>query len=92
MGRIADPESEAGMSLSEALTVAHDGHDHMPAARDHGLMVTGIGVDAFLDAHADEPERLVFTVEREGIHQFRCNVDCGVGHESQRWEMLVVTA
>jgi heme/copper-type cytochrome/quinol oxidase subunit 2 len=92
MGRLTDPEAEAGMGLSEALAAAHDGHDHTPPQLDHGLMVTGVGVEAFLDAHADEPERLVFTVEREGVHQFRCNVECGVGHESQSREMLVVTA
>lgn len=92
MGRIPDPEVEEGVSLAEALAVAHDGHDHMGPTQDHGLMVAGIGVEAFLDAHGDEPARLVFTVEEEGVHQFRCTEECGVGHENQRWDMLVVSA
>jgi hypothetical protein len=91
-GRIPDPQQEVGMTLSDALMAAHDGHDHMAPAPDHGLLVTGIGAEAFLDSHADEPQRLVFTVEREGTHEFRCTEDCGVGHEAQRWEMLVVAA
>lgn len=94
-GRLPGLESELdqeGMTFSEALVAAHDGHDHMGAAQDHGLMVTGIGAEVFLDAHADEPERLVFTVEREGSHEFRCTEECGMGHENQRWEMLVASA
>jgi hypothetical protein len=91
-GRIPDPQQEIGMTLDDALLAAHDGHDHMAAAPDHGLLVTGIGAEAFLDSHADEPQRLVFTVEHEGTHEFRCTEDCGVGHEAQRWEMLIVAA
>jgi hypothetical protein len=92
MGRMADPAATEGMTLSDALTAAHDGHDHVGPRQDHGLMVTGVGVEVFLDSHADEPERLVFIVEHEGEHEFRCTEECGVGHESQRWKMLVVTA
>lgn len=90
MGRMPDPRQAEGISLSEALAAAHDGHDHMGPSRDHGLLVTGVGQEAFLDAHADQPQRLMFTVEREGTHEFRCTEECGVGHENQRWEMLVV--
>jgi heme/copper-type cytochrome/quinol oxidase subunit 2 len=92
MGRIPDLEQAEGVSLDEALTIAHDGHDHTGPAPDHGLMVAGIGLEAFLDAHGDEPARLVFTVDEEGAHEFRCTEDCGPGHDYQRREMLVVTA
>jgi heme/copper-type cytochrome/quinol oxidase subunit 2 len=92
MGRIPDPESDAGESLSAVLAAAHDGHSHMGPTPDHGLMVTGIGARAFLDAHAREPERLVFTVDEEGTYEFRCTEECGWGHDYQRWEMLVVEA
>jgi heme/copper-type cytochrome/quinol oxidase subunit 2 len=89
-GRVPDPEEEIGMTMSEALRAAHDGHNHMSAAQDHGLMVAGVGAQAFLDAHAHEPERLVFTVDREGTFEFRCTEDCGFGHRYQRWDMLIV--
>jgi hypothetical protein len=89
-GRIPDPEDEEGITMSEALKAAHDGHSHHGPAQDHGLMVTGVGVQAFLDAHAHEPERLVFTVNREGAFEFRCTEECGFGHDYQRWEMLFV--
>ena len=89
MGRIPDPTEAEGISLSQALGEAH-GHGH--DLDHHELMVTGVGATAFLDSHADEPERLVFTVEDEGVHEFRCLHECGFGHEAQRWEMLVVTA
>jgi hypothetical protein len=92
MGRVPDPVATEGVSLSDALSAAHDGHDHMGPTPDHGLLVAGIGAEAFLDAHGDEPQRLVFTVEREGVHEFRCTEECGVGHENQRWEMLVASA
>lgn len=36
-GHLADPELEVGMSLSDAISAAHDGHDHTPPQRDHGL-------------------------------------------------------
>lgn len=89
-GRIPDPQDEIGMSMSEALAAAHDGHDHMQATPDHGLMVTGVVDQVFLDAHAHEPARLVFTADREGAFEFRCTEDCGFGHDHQRWEMLFV--
>jgi hypothetical protein len=92
MGRIPDPAVEEGISVTEALAIAHEGHDHVDPEPDHGLLVAGIGTEVFLDSHADEPERMVFTVEREGAHQFRCTEDCGFGHKHSRWEMLVVTA
>jgi hypothetical protein len=91
MGRIPDPEAE-GASLGEVLSAAHDGHDHMGPVQDHGLMVTGVGARAFLDAHGREPERLVFTVDEEGTFEFRCTEECGFGHDYQRWELLVVEA
>jgi hypothetical protein len=89
MGRVPDPEAEEGMSLSEAIDMAHD---HGQDMAHHGLMVTGVGARAFLDSHAREPERLVFTVDREGTFEFRCTEECGFGHEYQRWEMLTVEA
>jgi heme/copper-type cytochrome/quinol oxidase subunit 2 len=92
MGRIPDPEAEAGASLGEVLSAAHDGHGHMGPVQDHGLMVTGVGARTFLDAHGREPERLVFTVDEEGAFEFRCTEECGFGHDYQRWELLVVEA
>ncbi len=90
-GDIPDPEEEAGMALGEALTIAHDGHDHIAPAQDHALMVAGIGVEAFLDDHADEPAHLEFTVHEEGAYEFRCTEDCGPLHDHQRKEMLIAT-
>ena len=92
MGRIPNPAEETGESLSEALAAAHDGHNHMGPVQDHSLMVTGVGARTFLDSHAQDPEHLVFTVEREGTFEFRCTEECGFGHDYQRWEMLVVEA
>jgi hypothetical protein len=86
MGRTPDPEAERGMAVSDVLAIDRDIAPH------HSLMVTGIGAVAFLDGQANEPERLVFTVEREGVHEFRCMRECGFGHDSQRRKMLVVTA
>ncbi len=91
MGHIPDLEEAEGVSLGEALTIAHDGHDHIGPAQDHALMVAGIGVEAFLDSHGDEPARLAFTVGEEGAYDFRCTEECGPGHDHQRREMLVVT-
>lgn len=88
---LEDELDQAGMSLSEAITVAHDGSAEADPTPDHELMVTGLGVDTFLEAHADAPERLVFTADEEGTYEFRCLAECGVGHEAQRLEMLVVT-
>ena len=92
MGRIPDPEGEIGEDLGEALSAAHDGHDHMGPVQDHTLMVTGVGERAFLDSHAHEPARLEFTADEEGTYEFRCTEECGFGHRYQRWEMLTVEA
>ena len=92
MGRIPDPAGEIGEDVGEVLAAAHDGHDHMGPVQDHGLMVTGVGERVFLDSHADEPARLAFIAEGEGIYEFRCTEECGYGHEYQRWEMLTVEA
>ena len=86
-GRIPDPQSRMGMTPSETLDVAFRQY-----GGDHSLMVTGVGAEVFLDAEAHEPERLVFTVDREGAFEFRCNVECGFGHDYQRWELLLVEA
>lgn len=91
MGHLPDPEETEGMSLSEALTIAHDGHDHTGPSRNHALMVAGLGVEALLDAHADEPVHMVFTVDDEGTYEFRCTEECGLLHDYQRRQMLVVT-
>ena len=91
MGYIPDPAEQEGMGLGEALTVAHDGHDHLEPAQDHALMVAGIGVEAFLGDHADEPAHLEFTVDEEGAYEFRCTEECGPLHDHQRREMLVAT-
>ena len=90
-GHIPDLEEAEGVPMGEALTIAHDGHDHIGPAQDHALLVAGVGVEAFLDSHGDEPARMVFTVDEEGAYEFRCTEDCGPGHDHQRREMLQVT-
>ncbi|HUH15460.1 MAG TPA: hypothetical protein VML35_06220 [Gaiellaceae bacterium] len=85
-GRLPDPMEETGMSLDEAIRAAHDGHG------DHGMMIDGLGVKGHLDAHAHEPQRLVFEVEEEGTFPFVCSTYCGWGHRYQRSELLVVEA
>lgn len=94
VGRMPDPREEMGMSLDELLGAAHDDDDLQDpdASEDHGLMITGLGIQTVLEAHAREPERLVFTVAEDGTYTFVCTVYCGFGHEHQRWEMLEVGA
>lgn len=87
-GRVPDPEEVEGTSLEEALEVPH----HDPELEHHGLMITRVGVEAFLDAEADEPQRLVFTVDDEGTYQFRCTEECGALHDDMRWELLLASA
>lgn len=90
-GHMPDLQEAEGVPMGEALTIAHDGHDHVGPAPDHALLVAGIGVEEFLDSHGDEPARMVFTVDEEGTYEFRCTEDCGPGHDYQRREMLRVT-
>jgi hypothetical protein len=88
-GRIEDPQAAGEGALSEALRAVHDDH-HL---RNHGLMVRGAGVrPVMLDAHAEEPEHLVFVVDEEGRYEFRCTEKCGFGHEPMSWEMLEVVS
>ncbi len=90
-GHIPDLEEAEGVPLGEALSIAHDGHDHVGPAQDHALLVAGLGIEAFLDAHGDQPARMVFTVDEEGSYEFRCTEECGPGHDHQRREKLLVT-
>jgi hypothetical protein len=93
-GHVPDPMAEMGESLGEVLDAAHDGHgDHGPeAAQDHALMIPGPGVQTHLDAHADEPQHLLFDVDEEGTFQFVCAEYCGYGHAYQSRDMLIVQA
>ena len=90
-GHLPDLEQAEGVPMGEALTIAHDGHDHVGPAQDHALLVAGLGVEEFLDSHGDEPAHMVFTVDEEGAYEFRCTEECGAGHDHQRREMLLVT-
>lgn len=90
-GHMPDLDEVEGVPMDEALTIAHDGHDHVGPAQDHALLVAGLGVEEFLDSHGDEPARMVFTVDEEGAYEFRCTEECGAGHDHQRREMLFVT-
>jgi predicted small lipoprotein YifL len=94
-GHVPDPMDEMGESLGHVLDAAHHGdgaHNGPQAAEDHGLMIPGPGVQAHLDAHADEPQHLVFDVEEEGTFQFICSEYCGYGHAYQSRDMLIVQA
>jgi hypothetical protein len=90
-GHMPDLEEAEGVPMGEALTLAHDGHDHAGPTQDHALLVAGLGIEEFLDSHGDGPARMVFTVDEEGTYEFRCTEDCGAGHDYQRREMLRVT-
>jgi hypothetical protein len=90
-GHMPDLKEAEGVPMDEALTIAHDGDDHVGPTQDHALLVAGVGVEELLDSHGDEPTRMVFTADEEGAYEFRCTEDCGPGHDYQRREMLLVT-